>query len=101
MTNFEEELDFALMRHNGWLGVTREDPDTVTPDTKKTILQAHKAELEQESKELTMELDTEQCVEVALYMYQQWQEAMEPPLLIYKDFPTWLKDLLVELKGKE
>lgn len=40
------------------------------------------------------ELDSQQCAEVALYMYRQWQEAMKPPLFIYKDFPTWLNDIL-------
>jgi hypothetical protein len=40
-----------------------------------------------------VELSTKQCAEIALYMYEQWQEAMKPPLFIYKDYPTWLKQL--------
>jgi len=36
-------------------------------------------------------IGTKQCVEVSLYMYEQWQEAMKPPLYAYYDFPTWLK----------
>jgi hypothetical protein len=39
------------------------------------------------------ELNTQQCVKVALYMYGQWQEAMKPPLFIYKSFPDWLAQL--------
>ena len=49
-------------------------------------------------------LDTEQCVEVSLYMYEQWQEAMKPPLYTYYDFPTWLHRLkkpITELKGNK
>ena len=38
-------------------------------------------------------LDTEQCAKIALYMYEQWQEAMKPPLYEYHDFPTWLRHL--------
>ena len=37
MTNYNERLDEILAKHNGELGVTREDPDVVTPDTKKLI----------------------------------------------------------------
>ena len=40
-----------------------------------------------------VELNTEQCAKVALYMYEQWQEAMKPPLYAYYDFPTWLNQL--------
>lgn len=39
------------------------------------------------------ELNTEQCVKVAKYMYEQWTEAMKPPLFIYKSFPDWLNEL--------
>ncbi len=39
------------------------------------------------------QLNTEQCVKVALYMYKQWQEAMKPPLVAFYDFPTWLHKL--------
>ncbi len=45
------------------------------------------------SKTVEYELDTQQCVKVAQYMYAEWQKAMEPPLLIYKSFPDWLKGL--------
>jgi len=38
-----------------------------------------------------VELGTKECVEVALYMYEQWQEEMKPPLYAYYDFPTWLQ----------
>ena len=38
-------------------------------------------------------LGTKECVEVALYMYEQWQEAMKPRLYIYRTFPDWLKDI--------
>lgn len=41
-----------------------------------------------------MVLDTKGCAEVALYMYREWQKAMEPPLFIYKQFPDWLEGLL-------
>lgn len=34
----QSELDEILARHNGELGVTWEDPDVVTPDTKRAIL---------------------------------------------------------------
>lgn len=39
-------------------------------------------------------LDTKQCAQVASFMYTQWQEAMKPPLYVYKDFPTWLNDII-------
>lgn len=39
----------------------------------------------------TIELNTEECAKVALYMYEKWQEEMKPPLFAYYDFPTWLK----------
>ncbi|QOH56224.1 hypothetical protein [Rhodococcus rhodochrous] len=42
----------------------------------------------------TVELGSRQCAEVAKYMYEQWQEAMKPPLYIYQDFPTWLDNLI-------
>ncbi len=42
------------------------------------------------------ELNSEQCAEVALYMYKCWQEAMQPPLLIYKSFPDWLETLIAQ-----
>lgn len=32
------DLDTILAKHNGELGVTWEDPDAVTPDTKQAIL---------------------------------------------------------------
>ena len=34
----QSELDEILARHNCELGVTWEDPDVVTPDTKRAIL---------------------------------------------------------------
>ena len=39
------------------------------------------------------ELDAKECAKVALYMYARWQEAMQPPLLIYKNFPDWLAQI--------
>ena len=39
------------------------------------------------------ELNTAQCVKVALYMYQEWEKAMQPPLFCYYSFPDWLKRL--------
>ena len=47
------------------------------------------------------ELNTEQCVKVAKYMYEQWQEAMKPPLFAYYDFPTWLSKLEKTTNTKE
>lgn len=44
----------------------------------------------------SVELNTEQCAKVALYMYEQWQEAMKPPLFIYKQFPDWLVGVITE-----
>jgi hypothetical protein len=41
--------------------------------------------------QLEYELNTEQCIEVAVYMYSRRQEAMKPPLYAYYDFITWLK----------
>ena len=38
MTNYNKRLDEILAKHNGELGVTWEDPDVVTPDTKQAIL---------------------------------------------------------------
>lgn len=49
--------------------------------------------------EIEYTLDAQQCAQVSLYMYEQWQKAMEPPLLVYKTFPEWL--LQVRLKGVE
>lgn len=46
------------------------------------------------------ELNTEQCVKVAQYMYREWEKAMQPPLLIYKSFPDWL-ELLSNTSNKE
>lgn len=43
--------------------------------------------------ELEYELNTAQCVKVSLYMYREWQKAMEPPLFIYRSFPDWLYSL--------
>ena len=37
MTNYNERLDEILAKHNGELGVTWEDPDVVTPDTKQAL----------------------------------------------------------------
>lgn len=46
---------------------------------------------------IELNLDYQQCAEVALYMYQEWQQAMQPPIFIYKNFDQWLE----ELKTKE
>lgn len=44
-----------------------------------------------ESREtLEYTLDSRQCIEVAQYMYERWQEAMKPPIIAYYDFSTWL-----------
>lgn len=43
--------------------------------------------------ELTYELNTQQCAEVALYMYAEWEKAMQPPLPIWKSYPEWLRQL--------
>lgn len=59
------------------------------------------SKVEEAQKSLEYELNTEQCVKVATYMYEQWQEAMQPPLLIYKDFPTWLASLQSREQDKE
>lgn len=48
----------------------------------------------------SVELNTEQCAKVALYMYEQWQEAMKPPLFIYKQFPDWLNQLTTNQEGE-
>ena len=37
MTDYNERLDEILAKHNGELGITWEDPDVVTPDTKQAI----------------------------------------------------------------
>ena len=37
-TGQDKELDEILAKHNGELGITWEDPDVVTPDTKQAIL---------------------------------------------------------------
>ena len=37
MTNYNKRVDEILAKHNGELGVTWEDPDVVTPDTKQAI----------------------------------------------------------------
>jgi len=39
-----DELDIILARHNGEIGVSWEDPDVVTPDTKKALLDWHNKE---------------------------------------------------------
>lgn len=46
-TSLPNELDLILAKHNGELGVTWEDPDVVTPDTKAALLFWHKQQLEQ------------------------------------------------------
>ena len=38
MINYNKRLDEILAKHNGELGITWEDPDVVTPDTKQAIL---------------------------------------------------------------
>jgi len=52
-----------------------------------------------DTNELEYELNTQQCTEVALYMYKEWEKAMQPPLLIWKSFPDWLGSLN-EQEGK-
>jgi len=37
MTNYNERLYGILAKHNGELGITWENPDIVTPDTKQAI----------------------------------------------------------------
>ena len=46
-----DELDIILARHNGEIGVSWEDPDVVTPDTKKALLDWHNKELVYKTKE--------------------------------------------------
>ena len=43
------------------------------------------------NKDIEYELNTVQCVTVAKYMYEEWEKAMTPPLLIWKSFPDWLE----------
>ncbi len=43
-------------------------------------------------------LDTRQCCEVALYMYQEWERAMQPPLYVYRTFPDWLEQVITAAK---
>ena len=45
MRDNTQELDGILARHNGELGVTWEDPDAVTPDTKQAILDWHNKQI--------------------------------------------------------
>lgn len=40
------------------------------------------------------ELNPKQCAEVALYMYTEWQKAMQPPIFTYKQFDTWLHEII-------
>jgi hypothetical protein len=48
----------------------------------------------QEDEELELTLGTEQCAEIALYMYREWQKAMQPPLYVYVNFDEWLQKLI-------
>ena len=43
----QSDLDDILAKHNGELGVTWEDPDVVTPDTKQAILDWHNKQIEE------------------------------------------------------
>jgi len=52
-------------------------------------------------KTIKYKLDTLQCAKVAMFVYAKWQEAMEPPLFIYEDFPTWLNNRIKEAKKPE
>jgi len=45
---------------------------------------------------LTMTLDTKMCAETALYMYEEYRKAMQPPLYRFLQFDEWLKDILKE-----
>lgn len=47
-----------------------------------------------DTNQVEVTIGTKQCVEVSLYMYKQWEEAMKPPLYAYYDFPTWLKKVM-------
>lgn len=52
----QAELDDILARHNGELGITWEDPDVVTPDTKQALLDWHNKQVESELKSIYSEL---------------------------------------------
>lgn len=39
------------------------------------------------------ELNTEQCINVAQYMYKMYEEAMSPPLYRWLSFPDWLHEI--------
>ena len=57
-TDNTQELDGILARHNGELGVTWEDTDAVTPDTKQAILDWHNKQVEEVLDRLESERDS-------------------------------------------
>ena len=66
--------------------------ELVAKDDVETLIAQKVAEAEPNT-ELTYELNTQQCAEVALYMYAEWEKAMQPPLPIWKSYPEWLRQL--------
>lgn len=35
-------------------------------------------------------LDEQQCLEIAEFVYQKYEEAMKPPIYIFLTFPEWI-----------
>lgn len=42
----------------------------------------------------SLELDTETCARIALHVYQQYKEAMKPPVFQVLSFEDWLKGVI-------
>jgi len=40
-------------------------------------------------------ISSKQCAEISLYMYREWERAMQPPVFAMKSFPDWL-DLIIK-----
>lgn len=55
-------------------------------------MKAKQSEGERETIEIN--LNQKQCAEVALYMFQEYQQAMEPPIFAVISFEDWLHRLI-------
>ena len=80
-----------------------DDLQTALSEPNKELMEKLQNEKTGEFKkeETTITLGTEECLKVAQIVYEQYREAMKPPIYIYSSFEDWLKKELKKITEGE
>ena len=93
----EAEINWRyLPGQKGWLITNLQDIE----DIKQKAFQAGQAQAlkEFEDRDIDVELNTRQCLEVAQQVYDGYIKAMKPPIFAMYSFPDWLQRQLLKQK---